>query len=120
MMTKTVFRFATLLPLSLLILTGCATRQQPIYGWGNYQQQVYEYFKADTKSNEEQIAALEESIQKNRSKGAPLPPGYHAHLGMLYANAGKPDMVVQEFETEKALFPESAPYMNFLLAKLKK
>jgi len=120
MMTNTVFRFAALLPLSLLILTGCATRQQPIYGWGNYQQQVYQYFKADTKSNEEQIAALEESMQKNRSKGTPVPPGYHAHLGLLYANAGKPDMVVQEFETEKTLFPESAPYMDFLLAKLKK
>lgn len=119
-MKKTIHSFALLLPLSLLALTGCVTKQQPIYGWGNYQQQVYQYFKADTKSNEEQIAALEESMQKNRSKGTPLPPGYHAHLGMLYANAGKPDMVVQEFETEKALFPESAPYMDFLLAKLKK
>lgn len=119
-MNHNVYRCAVLLPLSLLILSGCATRQKPIYGWGNYQQQVYEYFKADTKSSEEQIIALEAGMQKNRSQGNPLPPGYHAHLGMLYANVGKPDMVVQEFETEKTLFPESAPYMDFLLNKFKK
>jgi len=109
------------LALTLLILTGCATRQPQLYGWGSYQQQVYQYLKADgSKSNEEQILALEETAEKNRAKGEAFPPGYHAHLGLLYANAGKEDLVVQEFTTEKTLFPESAAYMDFLLRKFKK
>nr|WP_051516737.1 DUF4810 domain-containing protein [Herbaspirillum sp. RV1423] len=121
MTTASTFRSALILALPLLVLTGCATRQPPLYGWGSYQQEVYQYFKADgSKSNEEQILALEETAQKSRAKGETLPPGYHAHLGLLYANAGKEDLVVQEFETEKTLFPESAPYMDFLLRKFKK
>jgi len=119
-MTLTTFS-RTALVLALLALTGCASKQPPLYSWGSYQQQVYQYFKADgSKTSEEQILALQESAEKTRSSGAALPPGYHAHLGLLYAHAGKDDLVVQEFETEKALFPESAPYMDFLLRKVKK
>lgn len=121
MKTMSILRFSLMLPVAALILTGCATRQPPLYGWGNYQQQVYQYLKEDgSKSNEEQLLALQESAQKSSSKGEKSPPGYHAHLGLLYANAGKDDMVVQEFETEKTLFPESTPYMDFLLRKIKK
>jgi hypothetical protein len=49
-----------------------------------------------------------------------VPPGFHAHLGMLYSIAGKSDQMVAQFEDEKKLFPESATYMDFLLAKVKK
>ena len=38
---------------------------------------------------------------------------------MLYMNMGKDDQMVQEFRTEKALFPESAAYMDFLLKNAK-
>ena len=50
----------------------------------------------------------------------PVPPGWHAHLGYLYYHAGKLDQARQEFETEKATFPESTVFMNRLLAKLPK
>lgn len=59
-------------------------------------------------------------LQKIRSSGKTPPPGYHAHLGMLYASLGKDDQMVQQFQTEKQLFPESAAYMDFLLKKAKK
>ncbi|MGV8183400.1 DUF4810 domain-containing protein, partial [Pseudomonas aeruginosa] len=36
-------------------------------------------------------------------------------LGLLYSSIGKDGQMVREFETEKALFPESATYMDFLL-----
>jgi hypothetical protein len=38
---------------------------------------------------------------------------------MLYLSMGKDDQMVQEFRTEKALFPESASYMDFLLKNAK-
>jgi hypothetical protein len=111
-----------ILPFALLgcvLLTGCHTASKTLYQWEGYQPQVYEYFKGQ-KSPEEQISALEEGLQKIRAKGNTPPPGYHAHLGMLYASIGKDDQVVQQFQTEKTLFPESAAYMDFLLKKSKK
>ena len=62
------------------------------------------------------VAQEKSSSDKNNTP----PPGFHAHLGMLYALAGKQDQVAVEFETEKKLFPESAAYMDFLLKKSKK
>lgn len=109
--------------LTLLALSGCASRNKTtaLYGWGNYQDQVYQYFKADgSKSAEEQILALQEFAEKGNAKGAKLPPGYHAHLGLLYASTGKDDQAIEQLQTEKMLFPESAVYMDRLLSKYKK
>ncbi|KTB70846.1 MULTISPECIES: DUF4810 domain-containing protein [Pseudomonas] len=94
-------------------LTGCVQQPKTLYQWGSYQPEVYEYFKGESK--EAQVAKLEEDLQKIRSTNATPPPGYHAQLGMLYGSIGKDDQMVQELRTEKALFPESATYMDFLL-----
>lgn len=106
--------------LSAALLTGCAGNQTPqLYHWEAYQPQVYEHFKHET-GPQEQIAALEASLQKARAADRSPPPGFHAHLGMLYAEVGKADQVRQQFETEKALFPESAAYMDFLMRNVAK
>lgn len=94
-------------------LTGCVQQPKSLYQWGSYQPELYEYFKGESK--EAQVAKLEEDLQKIRSSNATPPPGYHAQLGMLYGSLGKDDQMVQELRTEKALFPESATYMDFLL-----
>ena len=107
--------------LPLLALSACVTHQPSMYGWGDYQQEVYQYFKADgSKSAEEQILAMQEAAQKASARGEKLPPGYHAHLGLLYASTGKEDLAIAQLETEKTQFPESASYMDFLIRKYKK
>jgi len=98
------------------VLTGCAG-PKPMYQWEGYQSQVYEYFKGESK--ETQITALESGLEKIKAKGGAVPPGYHAQLGMLYLNVGKGDQMIKEFQTEKTLFPESTPYMDFLLRNVK-
>lgn len=105
---------------ALLALPGCAARVPPLYGWGSYQAQVYEHFKGQGKGPAAQVATLEADLQEIRAKGQTPPPGYHAHLGMLYASLGKDDQAVQELQTEKGLFPESTPYIDRLLASYKK
>lgn len=102
-----------------IVLSGCQTPPKTLYQWESYQPQVYEHFKGQ-ESAERQIIILQEGLDKIRSTGGMTPPGYHAHLGMLYASVGKDDQMVNEFETEKTLFPESAPYMDFLLKSSKK
>jgi len=105
---------------SLLLLAGCVSQPKPLYHWGSYQQQLYEHFRNENTSPQEQIAALEASLQLARSSGQTPAPGLHAHLGMLYAETGKADQVRQQFESEKSLFPESAAYMDFLLRNYEK
>ncbi|MGH8781867.1 DUF4810 domain-containing protein [Paraburkholderia sp.] len=103
-----------------ILLTGCAANNSTplLYQWDGYQPQVYEYFEAQT-GPQEQIDALEKALQQIRAKGNRPPPGFHAHLGMLYASVGKDQQSVQEFEAEKQSFPESSTYMDFLLKKSK-
>ncbi|RZT08112.1 hypothetical protein SAMN05216319_3480 [Duganella sp. CF402] len=100
------------------LLTGCASGPKTLYGWDGYQPQVYQHFKGE--SPDQQIAEMEKSLQAISAKGASVPPGFHAHLGMLYSMTGKLDQMVAQFEDEKKLFPESAAYMDFLLAKVNK
>lgn len=114
--SRTALSWAAATALAVLA-TGCAQQPKPLYHWGAYQDQVYAYFKNADASYEAQIIALEADTQKARAAGADVPPGFHAHLGMLYAQIGKDDQVRQQFETEKTLFPESATFMDFLTRK---
>lgn len=109
-------RAVFLLAAGSILLAGCAG-PQPLYQWEGYQAQVYEYLSGE--SREAQITALEAGLQKIKAEGGAVPPGYHAQLGMLYLDLGKPDRMVSEFQTEKTLFPEAAPYMDFLLRNVR-
>lgn len=105
------------LVLGSILLAGC-NAPKPLYQWESYQPQVYGYLKGDSK--EEQVTALERDLEKIKAKNGAVPPGYHAQLGLLYSSLGKDDQMVQQFRTEKALFPESAAYMDFLLSNATK
>jgi hypothetical protein len=95
-------------------LGGCKTTE-PTYYYGSYQNAVYSYFKAEDTSVSQQITILEEVIEQARGKGKLVPPGVHAHLGMLYFETGNAGQGATNFEKEKALFPESATYIDFLM-----
>ncbi len=101
------------------LLVGCAA-PQPLYSWNGYQTQVYSYLKNEGSSNEEQILLLEKGIEQTAAKNAALPPGYRAHLGMLYLNVGRTDQALAAWEKEKMAFPESAQYIDYLVNNMKK
>ena len=101
------------------LLTGCTT--PTLYTWGHYEELIYASYAAPGKvSPEMQVEKLEQDYQQARAANKRMPPGYHAHLGYLYFQLGKADEARREFETEKADFPESAVFMNRLLANLDK
>ena len=103
----------------VLILSGCAHKKS-LYYWGNYEDQVYVMYSDPGKiSVEEQLIKLQEDGEKAKAKNKPLPPGYYSHMGYLYFLSGKKNEALQFFNTEKALYPESSVYMNFLIAKIK-
>ncbi|MDR0736842.1 MAG: DUF4810 domain-containing protein [Zoogloeaceae bacterium] len=112
---RRTFPFAFLF---VLVASGCATgRPEPLYQWGSYETQVYAHLRGE--SREAQIPELERDLEKARAANKPLPPGFFAHLGLLYLETGNDEKAVDCFETEKQRFPESAAYMDFLLKKFK-
>jgi hypothetical protein len=107
-----------LLALALVLCSGCASKT--IYSWGHYEDLIYTmYSKPSDAAPERQIEVLEADLQKALSQNKPLPPGFHAHLGYMYYQAGKTEQARKAFETEKTQFPESAVFMDRMLANLK-
>jgi hypothetical protein len=107
------------LPVLIVLLIGCAT--PTLYSWGHYEELIYISYAAPGKVPPQmQVEKLEEDYQKARAENKRMPPGFHAHLGYLYFQLGKLDQAQQELETERADFPESAVFIDRLLANLKK
>ncbi|AVJ16786.1 MULTISPECIES: DUF4810 domain-containing protein [Serratia] len=102
--------------LAATLLAGCAA-PKTLYNWDHYQTTLYQYYQQDGVSTEQQIATLNQTVETSRAKNKAVPPGLHAQLGLLYAKSGRPDQAFTEFNTEKRLFPESARFMDFLMAK---
>jgi len=106
--------------LATIALAGCAT-QPPMYYWGSYQPLIYQsYHEPGSVPPERQIEQLERDFQQARAKNVRMPPGWHAHLGVQYFKLGKVDEAVRELRTEKAEFPESAVFVDRLLANIGK
>jgi hypothetical protein len=101
--------------LAAVLLVGCGPEPRPLYTWGDYQLTVYQYYQNEQGDLEEQIAALEKILEQARADNRPVPPGLHAHLGLLFARGGDGGSAREQFLEEKALYPESGPYMDFLL-----
>ena len=73
---------------SLAALVGCATGPKPLYMWETFPRQQYDTLLREGVNPSDQIAALEAHAEKARAANAALPPGFRAHLGMMYMNAG--------------------------------
>ncbi|MBS1186201.1 MAG: hypothetical protein H6R04_219 [Burkholderiaceae bacterium] len=120
-MTYKYYKHARLLTagLTVLLLSSCATKQQSLYYWGDFQTQQYAYFKNE-KGTEDSIQRLEKIREDAKANGKPVPPGLQAHLGMLYGQAGQTDKFERHLEAEKQQFPECTSYLDFLLKKNQK
>jgi hypothetical protein len=102
----------------MVSLVGCAQAPKPLYFWGSYQAQVYDHFRSDGKGPLEQLRLLDEQAQKAKAASLPLPPGFHAHLGLVYLKLGRDDDARRELETERVQFPEGSAYIRSLLEKM--
>lgn len=101
-------------------LSGCVHTPPNLYQWGSYEDQVYAlYADPGNVPVESQLQDLESDYQRIRASNGAVPPGFHAHLGYLYFQLGKTDQAWQSFAAEKSLFPESAVFMDRLMARIK-
>lgn len=97
------------------LATGCVQTPPQLYQWDAYQPSVYQHYQADTANLEPQVQQLEQAIDKAQAGGVSVPPGLHAHLGMLYYHTGREQDAQAQFAMEKVLFPESAHFMDYIL-----
>ena len=101
------------------MLAGCAAKPPaPMYMWETFPRQQYDALLRAGVSPDEQIRLLEAHAEKARGANAALPPGFRAHLGMLYLGAGNVERTRTLWQAEKTAFPESSAYMDLLLKKL--
>jgi len=117
-------RTARLLAAALLPLFGlsaCAPQKKALYDWGSYEQLVYDTYANPGKADPgTQIAKLTEDVERIKAEGGHVAPGVHAHLGYLYYTQGQPALAQEEFTIEKQLFPESAVFIDGMLARMRK
>lgn len=97
---------------AVLSFSGCAANKN-LYNWGSYEPQVYSYFKGD--APDKQVLELEKLLGEINAKGNFPPPGFYAHLGMLYSKIGRESEVMGMFELEKKTYPESAVFINNII-----
>jgi hypothetical protein len=104
----------------LVLLEGCATKPSTLYQWQDYQTNVDSYFRGDKVSPDAQTQLMESDLQKIVANGGVVPPGYYAHLGLLYGKQGQLDQFAEKIQAEKKQYPEAETFMDFLLRNFKK
>ena len=118
-MFNKLIRLTTLLAL-VFTLAACASKTPALYSWQGYQSNLDAYFRASSLSPDAQTQLMEQDLQKIRASGLAVPPGYHAHLGLLYGEQGDLDKFAQQVALEKSKFPESRTFMDSLTRNFKK
>jgi hypothetical protein len=111
-------KYLTLVAVAVATLSGCQATK-PLYNYGSYQSNVYAHFKNEDSSVTQEIEDLEKTITESSAKNLKIGPGLHAHLGYLYIESGQKDTGIAHLLKEKALYPESAQYIDFLLKNAK-
>jgi len=97
------------------LMAACAQAPKTLYTWDAYQPSVYAYLKDEDTEVAAQAQTLESHVETARAKDMVLPPGFRAHLGMLYLKMGLGDKAAELLQAEKLAFPEGTTFMDFLL-----
>ncbi len=107
-------------PILLLLLPGllCGCTSPSLYEWGDYDQWLYENYK-HPKNDEELYVDLTALITKYESRGKPskkpMAPGLYAEYGFLLMRRGENAQAIKYYNKEKALWPESAAFMDSMI-----
>lgn len=99
-------------------LVGCAHAPASMYQWDGYQKNVYQFMQHEAADPGEQLRLMQAQNERVKTAGTRLPPGFRAHLAMLYLQLGQYDDAKLQLQAEKTAFPESSHYMDFLLKQM--
>jgi len=98
-------------------MTACASPE--LYRWGRYEESIGAMYSASSGYDPAAEAArLVDQIEQTENRGQRVPPGVRAHVGFLLIEAGNGERGMTYLAAEKAAFPESATFVDGLLARL--
>ncbi|MDH3665222.1 MAG: DUF4810 domain-containing protein [Alphaproteobacteria bacterium] len=103
------------------LLAACADPgpKPPAYGWGGYEDLIYDmYAKPGEATPEVQIEQLSAGIEEAESAGLQAGPGVYAHLGYMQYLTGNVGAARDALERERSLYPESTTFIDGLLKQL--
>lgn len=105
---------------AIVLITGCASQPTQLYNYENYSDSYYDYKKNPSdESALEYQKAVELTIENAKeSTSGRVPPGMYANLGYIYLKSGKSKEAIDNFTKEKALYPESAHFMDRMIKKV--
>ncbi len=106
----------SILCVTLLLLSGCATR---MYEWNNYDMRLYQYYK-DPASAEAFRIEMEAHLKDLEARNQRPAPGLYAELGTLYLQSGDKISAASYYGKERDAWPESRYLMDTLLTTLEK
>lgn len=114
-----------LLTMAAMLASGCESVWR--YDWGSYERSVwlmYAHPEDEGADVGKQIDVLAKEIRQTEAHAKPnepsrVPPGKYAHLGYLYAMQGDQAQARECLAAEKKLYPESARFIDGLLARMK-
>lgn len=110
---------ALALGVSSTVLIGCVTPEPPLYRWGEYENIIYQSYRAPGESDPVNDAVkLSEDMARTEAEGMAVPPGARVHLGYLYFTQGNVDQARALFEQEREVFPESTVFIDGLLERM--
>lgn len=112
-----VFPLRAVLACGVVLTLSACTHQKTLYSWRSYEPAVYAYLKDEGADPAESLAAMEKNVETARAADQALPPGFRAHMALLYLQQGQPGKAFEFFNGEKEAFPESATFMDFLMSK---
>jgi hypothetical protein len=114
---RSFVRTAPLVAAVAVLVTGCQTPTH--YYWGHYQDLIYASYAAPGKLTlKQEIALMESDLKKAQAEHKPVPPGFHAQLGYLFAKEGDVTAAKAQFQEEEREFPESTELMNRFIANM--
>jgi len=104
----------------LLITAGCASHNTALYNYENYSENYYADVKAHNAESQLQLQkSIEQAIENaNDSQSGRVAPGLYANLGYIYLKEGQNKKAIESFKKEKALYPESAKFMDRMIKKV--
>ncbi|MCK6479837.1 MAG: DUF4810 domain-containing protein [Planctomycetaceae bacterium] len=109
---------SALLLAALLLLPGCFAPVPPSFRWEVYDEVVYRELSGAGEDPAELARILGEEMERAAGLGVVLPPGVRAHLGHLLLRTGDAAGARLLFLEEKAAYPESAAFMDRVVAGL--
>lgn len=97
-----------------ITMTGCVP--PGLYYWGDYESSLFERYVENNGQHTD--AYLSQTLFEAETQHRKVPPGVYADYGFLLYTRGDNAGAIENFQKERALYPESLALMNKLIERI--